>query len=393
MSHRLRQHSPHEGAHVGSAMVLTPRHLRRVPVQILARNVMERAPLAPSHTAEEALDLVGRDASLAPVGEAVIDALDLLEDRRHLIVGVVLVGHDQVRMSRVALKQRHDDGRVLRFRDRRDDAAVALADGDDALALAGLVLAKAPVDAVLGPVLWTDVAADIHAVDLDGAFQHQRGALGGDRLTELHQVGPSGLVLDAQLASDLEGSLALHGMGRERDGRQQQAEPQLPVREDRPAGHAELVAAALCPAFEATAARLPGVGDTASWAVRDAVCLRPAGSQEPLVGSLFGHAEDAMQRQRPALLREQVVLGHGSAPRRAGAVCVAVFDGLAGSPGWRPGAAGGFGRGWQAGRSSRGSWRHQRRSTECLWLVMPGGSGERERATAALRPRRYREGM
>lgn len=88
-----------------------------------------------------------------------------------------------------------------------------LADRQDAHAFTILGLLAATVDALFLLVLRLDVAANVLSVDLDGAPElHLRPAL-ADRLPDLGEQHPSGLVLDTEFAGEVHSSKAFPQLG------------------------------------------------------------------------------------------------------------------------------------------------------------------------------------
>lgn len=201
----------------------------------------------------------------------------------------------------------------------------ALADREGAQTLHVLVFLEAAVDAILGLVLRTDVTASILAVDLDLAIEHHLLPAPGDRLAQLHEEHPGGLVLDADLARELEPSLAFHRVRREPDGDEHLLEAQFSRMKDRARGDAEHGLTGLLGAFEAVAAHRVAAQRSALGAVRLALRLMPAQPLKPVVGSHIPHLGEIEHRQRSALWRQQEMLAlgrvvgvrHGSAPRRS----------------------------------------------------------------------------
>lgn len=202
----------------------------------------------------------------------------------------------------------------------------ALADRKSAQALHVLVFPEAAVDAILGIVFRTDVAASVLAVNLDLAIEYHLLAAPRDGLAQLHEEHPSRLVLNADFTRELERRLPLHRVRRESDGDEHLLEAQLPRRKDRARGDAEHGLAGLVGAFEAVAAHRVAPQRSALWAVRLALRLMPAQALKPIVGSRIPHPGEGEHRQRSALWREQEVLAlgcvsgfrHGSTPPRSG---------------------------------------------------------------------------
>lgn len=184
----------------------------------------------------------------------------------------------------------------------RDRIAAALADDDDDLALAVLVLEQAAVAPVLAKVRRLHIAAEIAAIDfrnLAFSADHPVLVLGCHRLAELVQEHEGALVGQAQIAGDRQCALALHFVAEDRDGREIDAQGKLVRRKQRARGQREILGAS--PAAEAQAtvrpAALIGVNTAAMRANRRAIGLSPAHFAESLFRHTIGHAEDLSQAQ------------------------------------------------------------------------------------------------
>lgn len=198
---------------------------------------------------------------------------------------------------------------ILGLRDGRDGTAAALAQHDDDTALAGLVLGLATVDPVFLPVLGSDVAAEIGAVDLDLAGGGVGRRVGADGLTELVGEHESRLVLNVQVAGELQGAVALGAVHEDRNGEQIGADRQLAAGEDGPRRNGELVLTGL--ALPKLAGGDEAVGEAAAaGANRIAARVAPADHAEGVVGFLGGHAGDLRQGERPGRPREEKMLSH-----------------------------------------------------------------------------------
>src|SRR5690606_33905668 len=127
--------------------------------------------------------------------------------------------------------------------DKGTGAALALAKRDHDAALAGLVFGKTTVDTIFGKVRRADMAAEVCAVDLDFAVQLVVGNLSGQSLAQLVSQNERRLILDVQIAAELQGAEALNGVDEDADGSDQINERHLARGEDRPAGDAELAVA------------------------------------------------------------------------------------------------------------------------------------------------------
>ncbi len=77
----------------------------------------------------------------------------------------------------------------------------ALADRKGAQTLHVLVFLEATINAILGLVFRTNVAASVLAVNLDLAIEYHPLPAPCDGIAQLHQEDPGGLVLDADLVA------------------------------------------------------------------------------------------------------------------------------------------------------------------------------------------------
>ena len=94
-------------------------------------------------------------------------------------------------------------------------SALALASDNDDAALAGLVLGKAAIHAVLFEVGWPNVAADVGAIDLDRAGERCALAISlADRFAELVAEHEGRPVLHVEIAAELQSADALGAVAR-----------------------------------------------------------------------------------------------------------------------------------------------------------------------------------
>ena len=208
------------------------------------------------------------------------------------------------------------DGRflVLGDGDGGDDAAAALAQGDDAATLAGLVLGLPGVLPLRLPVLLPAVAADVAAVDLHCAVQHKLAPFRGDGLAELAHEHEGGLPLHpswrvSSSAASFFTAFAARAMAPSIWRNESLCEAkmlfevtvksprQAEQRKRRRGGLVEL-----------------GLEYAAAGAVVRLAVLRPAGAAELRVGGVLVHPQHADDGQRAGCGGEQEVLRHGSAP-------------------------------------------------------------------------------
>ncbi len=188
--------------------------------------------------------------------------------------------------------------------------AAPLAHHHDDLALAGLVLGLAAVDAVGLLIGGLHVAAEIGAIDLDLTRQGALVTVGRDGLADLVREDEGRLVLAIQIAGELQGAMALGAVDEDRDGEQDVADRHLARREDGAARHAELMGARLAlPQL----AGLVGVGRGASaaGANRLALRLRPADQPEGVMRFLIRKPGNPSEAQAPCGFGEEEVLRHG----------------------------------------------------------------------------------
>ena len=124
-----------------------------------------------------------------------------------------------------------------------------------------------------------------------------RGLLSLATLVGQHE---SRLVLNVQVAAQLKGADPLGPVDEDRDCQKVVADRQLATGEDRPAGQAELVIAAL--ALEDRAAGVLVAGHTAALRAEGlAIGRSPADGAEGLVRFLIGHPRDLCHAERAGL--------------------------------------------------------------------------------------------
>lgn len=283
----------------------------RVAEEIDARDVVMMPDLGAAEAGKILLRHVRAGLAIA-VGELVVDPL-------HLKAG--LQGVPRRRLVSVddgaGLHAILDEGQggALGAEHGGDRLAAALADDDDALALAGLVLREAPVAAVLLVVGGLGVAAEVPAIDLDGlAFTADRAALqlDGHGLAQLVQQHEGALVGDAEIARESERGLALHLVHEHGNGGQVGPQRQLVRGEQRARRDREILAAGA--AAEAGRA----VGPTAVIGVHAATVaahrltgrLGPAEAPESGLGILVRHAHDLSEAHGLGAGGEEKVLSH-----------------------------------------------------------------------------------
>ena len=195
------------------AGVFAPIHLSGISLQIRATDMMMSADLSPAQPREETLRLVR-----AGVGAAI--RLGMV-DPAGVELGVKLVPmRGLVRMNDAAVfdtSADHRKGRIFGTGDERNGLALPLAHDDDDPTLAVLVLRKAPIAPIILVVCRLHITADVAAID----FHFTRYGivlLRRQRLADLMGEDECGLVLDIQVAAQLEGAMPLGAVHEDCDG-------------------------------------------------------------------------------------------------------------------------------------------------------------------------------
>ena len=175
--------------------------------------------------------------------------------------------------------------------DERQGPAVALAGHGNHLALAGLILRRAAIDALRFFVGLLDVAAKICAVNFDCAGEF--GLVGivylrAHRLAQLVRDNEGRLVLHVEIPAELQRRNALDRVDEDRDGAEIVADRQLAAMKERAARHAELPAAALA-APDRAACECIDFGRAAARAVGLAAVIAPPDLDELRVRFLVTH--------------------------------------------------------------------------------------------------------
>src|SRR5262249_37428668 len=169
------------------------------------------------------------------------------------------------------------------------------------LALAGLHLRDTPIDAIGLPIGGLDVAAGIHAVDLN--FAVELGLvrvmdLGTHGLAELVRQNESRFVLNVEIPAQMQSGVALGAVDEDRDRQEVIAMRQLTGMEHRSARHAELPVATLA-APDRTAPEAVHLGASTMRAIRLAAVVRPADGDEPRMRFLVRQPHDLSEGQAP----------------------------------------------------------------------------------------------
>lgn len=288
-----------------SPIVLSPRHLVRVGVQVRPGDVMVNPDLRTAKSAEEAFRLIC--ASLAVrVSERVIDPLD-----REMAVQMIpvrrFVGVDRAAFGHALADSR--DRRIFGERDEGKRFAVALAHDHDNATLGRAHLAA--VYAVILEVGRAHMAADVEAINFD--FARSLFAINaiGNGFAELVCEHISRLVLAIEIAAQLKGAMAFGAVDEDGDGQEIVADRKLAACEDCARRDGELVRATLA---AVNLARLVGVAIEATAARTNWLALRvgPADGLERLPRFLFRHARDGRQRERPGGCAKEEVLCHNA---------------------------------------------------------------------------------
>jgi len=294
-----------------AAVIFPPRGFLSVAEEVGAGDVVMVPGFGAAEAAEILLSKVRARAVLA-VGLAVIDPLHL-ESGMQGIPARRFVGMDDGALGDAGLDEA--ECRALGTEHGRDGMAVALADDDDGLALAGLIGGEAAVAAALGVIRGLAVAAEIGSVDF-GLFalsaDHAALQLLRHGLAELVSQDESALVRHPEIAGERQGSLALHLVAEDRDGREIGAQRQLVRGEQGARGDAEILAAGAAAEAHGTvrAAALIGVETPAFGAHRSAIGLGPTDGAERGLGFHVRHAEHLNEAQGLGLTGEEEVLGH-----------------------------------------------------------------------------------
>lgn len=241
-AHRQRRDPVHLFAIRHAAMILAPGRLLRIAKQIGSGDVVVMADLGAAKAAEIALSIVRASAVFA-ISLLMIDALHF-EAGVEAIPRGCFVGMDDRALGDARLDE--CESLALGLEHGRDRTALALADDDNALALAGLVHSKATVAAVLFVVRRLDVSAEIAAVNLaflaftaEDAVEH----FAAHGFAELVEQDEGALVGDAQVAGERQGGFALHFVAEYGDSAEVNFQRQLVRGEQRAARHAEILRA------------------------------------------------------------------------------------------------------------------------------------------------------
>ena len=161
---------------------------------------------------EEALDPVGVDPLALLIGDLVVHPSQPGRQAAQFIVSRMLIGNDTSALANMMPDQVPGAVCVLAPDNPGHGPAFAitLAGSHHREPLARLVLDATTIDPIRFAVPWSDMAAHLHRVDLDSAFQHHAKGPRRQRLADLHEENPRGLVLNPDLAGQKQRRLALH---------------------------------------------------------------------------------------------------------------------------------------------------------------------------------------
>ena len=182
-------------------------------------------------------------------------------------------------------RQERHEGRA---QPERSDVLVGLPQCQDAHALAVLVSLLAAVLAFFLLVCLAENTADILAVDLDQSLKCDGTTTKANSFTKLLQQDVGRLVLDVELAAQMERRHSLGGRDLFPDRHDDLLERQLPVREHRSRCHRKLGSAFRFRASEAATADIVRLQTSATRAIGPAAVVWPAEVDEEAVGVVLG---------------------------------------------------------------------------------------------------------
>ena len=289
-----------------SAVVLAPRHLLAVGFEVGAGDVVVDADLGAANAGEERLGAVGAGLG-GRIGLLVVDALRE-EAVVQAIPGSGFVGIEGRAGGHLGADRGHRSRLGAEHEGQR--LAAPLAHYHDDLALSGLVLGLAAINAVGLLIGGLHVAAEVGTIDLDLTGQGALVTVGRDGFADLMGEDEGRLVLAIQIAGELEGAVALGAVGEDRDGEQDVADRHLAGGEDGAARDAELMAARLALPQLASLVGV-GRGAGATRAHRFALRLRPADQPEGVMRFLIRKPRNPSEAQAPCGFGEEEVLRHG----------------------------------------------------------------------------------
>lgn len=214
-----------------------------------------------------------------------VDPLRREARMQHVPMGRFVCVDDRTRFHDLR-NERHAIGFGLG--DGRERAPVALARNDHDAALAGLVLRKAAINAVLLLIGGADMAADIGAIDFHRALNLHACVLGSHGFAQLVSEHKGRPILHVEIAPELQGADTFGAVHEDGDSQKVVANRKLAAGEDRARRDRELMGAGFT---LPDATGLVGVeNDTAAARANGLTAvLGPADLDEPLVGFLVRH--------------------------------------------------------------------------------------------------------
>ena len=193
-----------------AAVILAPRHLVGVLIEVSAADPMVDAHLGAAEPAKPAFGLVHACPVIGDELARVIDPQHRHRTRAAHPMPPDFVGMND-RPAGDVLPDQRDRGALARH-DERQCAAHDFADDDDDLALAGLFLRSTAIDSIRFAVRLFDLAAEIRAIDRDRAGQLGliwAVNLGAHRLAQFVRQHESCLVLAIEVAAQLQRRMPL----------------------------------------------------------------------------------------------------------------------------------------------------------------------------------------
>lgn len=179
-------------------MILLPRRLGRVLVEVARADVMVLALHHPAKAGKVGLHFVGVQPVAFRVGDGVIDAPGTLEHERQFVPMGRFVSVDSGGRGRRSTNDFDPFGLALAH--KRQSAPAALTNGDDNAALASLVASQAAVLAVFLTVLRADMPTEVGAIDFDFTVDRRAWDFRRKRLTDLVSENERRLVLAVEIA-------------------------------------------------------------------------------------------------------------------------------------------------------------------------------------------------
>ena len=210
----------------------------------------------------------------------------------HYIALVLVLQHEGQRLLRAC-------GQLLALLPHDEDATLARL----------LMLRQATVNAVSLLVLRADMAVHVSAVHVDLAGKRFDHALLDQGFTDLVREHKSGLVLDAQIAGELQGRNALRSICENGDRRQVDPQWQLVEGEDRSRCHRKGMVAGFAAPLLAGRQEVMLI-DRAACRTGGFLAFAPTHFPENREGFLVRHLEHLPDREGPGAGREKEVLGH-----------------------------------------------------------------------------------